>query len=31
MGFTVDGLPMTGTYDLAEGIYVGAGFNGDGF
>lgn len=31
MGFTADGLPMIGPYDLAEGIFVGAGFNGGGF
>ena len=28
---TADGLPMIGPYDLAEGIYVSAGYNGGGF
>lgn len=31
MGFTADGLPMIGPYDLANGVYVSAGFNGGGF
>jgi sarcosine oxidase, subunit beta len=31
MGFTADGLPMIGPYDLATGIYVSAGYNGGGF
>lgn len=31
MGFTADGLPLIGTYDLADGIYISAGFNGGGF
>lgn len=31
MGFTADGLPMIGTYGLADGIHVSAGFNGGGF
>jgi sarcosine oxidase subunit beta len=31
MGFTADGLPMIGPYDLAEGVFVSAGFNGGGF
>lgn len=31
MGFTADGLPMIGAYDLADGLFVSAGFNGGGF
>ncbi|MBA2452652.1 MAG: FAD-binding oxidoreductase [Chloroflexia bacterium] len=31
MGFTADGLPMIGPYDLAAGLFVSAGFNGGGF
>lgn len=31
MGFTADGLPLIGSYDLAQGIFVSAGYNGGGF
>ena len=31
MGFTADGLPMIGPYDLADGLFVSAGYNGGGF
>jgi sarcosine oxidase subunit beta len=31
MGFTADGLPLIGRYDLAPGLTVAVGFNGGGF
>ncbi len=31
MGFTADGLPLIGAYDLAAGLFVSAGYNGGGF
>lgn len=31
MGFTADGLPLIGPTELAEGLYLSAGYNGGGF